>query len=93
MHLKVDQAIQEIDASVMNSDTFEDPGEREKLVGYLERWLRELCPEPNVVFGEQGEREFYELMQAYRHAPHTPQKDVVAAYEAVKAHIKTHRLR
>jgi hypothetical protein len=93
MHPKVAQAIQEIDAAVFNSDTFDDEGERDELARYIERWLRELFPEPNVVFGEAGEREFYELMQAYRHAPHSPQRDVVEAYEAVKAHIKKSRLR
>lgn len=28
------------------------------------------------------DRDIYEAFQAYRHAPHTPQSDVVAAYEA-----------
>lgn len=34
------------------------------------------------------EREFYELMQAYRHAPVVDQAAVVAAFEAVKQIIR-----
>ena len=34
------------------------------------------------------EQEFYELMQAYRHAPVTDQSAVVAAFEAVKQIIR-----
>lgn len=34
------------------------------------------------------EQEFYELMQAYRHAPATDQAAVVAAFEAVKQAIR-----
>lgn len=37
---------------------------------------------------EEEEREFYELMQAYRHAPPADQKAVIEAYEAVKTFIK-----
>jgi hypothetical protein len=93
MHPDVKDAIAHIDAAVFNGDTFDDEANRTELLECIERWLRELCPEPNVVFGEVGEREFYELMQAYRHAAHSPQTEVVAAYEAVKAHIKEHGLR
>lgn len=32
-------------------------------------------------------KEFYDLMQAYRHAPITDQAAVIRAYEAVKAWI------
>ena len=32
--------------------------------------------------------EFYNLMQAYRHAPMEDQKAVVAAYKAVKEHLR-----
>lgn len=35
-------------------------------------------------------REFYELMQLYRHCPLTPVLDVVEAYEAVKTFIREH---
>ena len=42
MHPKVEQAIQEIDAAVFSGDTFEDAEARAELIGYLERWLREL---------------------------------------------------
>jgi hypothetical protein len=34
------------------------------------------------------DQEFYEAMQQYRHAPLTSQKEVVAAYEAVKRFIR-----
>ncbi len=34
--------------------------------------------------------EFYNLMQAYRHTPFEHQKEVVAAYEAVKDWIRKH---
>jgi hypothetical protein len=34
------------------------------------------------------DREFYELMQAYRHHPLTPFDGVIAAYEAVKAYVR-----
>jgi len=34
------------------------------------------------------EQEFYELMQAYRHAPVTDQEAVCAAFEAVKQIIR-----
>lgn len=91
MHPDVKDAIAHIDAAVFNGDTFDDEANRTELLECIERWLRELCPEPDVVIGAPGERAFYELMQTYRHAPHTPQRDVVAAYEAVKAHVNKHR--
>lgn len=42
---------------------------------------------PAVLIDALESEEFYGLMQAYRHAPLTPQKDVVEAFEAVKAYI------
>ncbi len=36
-------------------------------------------------------QEFYELMQAYRHAPATPQEHVIEAFDAVKAFVRTQR--
>lgn len=36
-------------------------------------------------------QEFYELLQAYRHAPLYPQADVVAAFEAIKAWVRASR--
>lgn len=41
-----------------------------------------------VVLGEQGERAFYDLMQAYRMARVEDQKHVAETYAAVKAFIK-----
>jgi hypothetical protein len=92
LHPKVEQAIQEIDAAVFNGDQFDDEENRDRLLRMIERWVGALAPESEVVIGVQGERAFYDLMQAYRHAPHSPQSDVVAAYEAVKAHIRKHGL-
>lgn len=93
MHPKVAQAIQEIDAAVFNGDDFDDKGECDELLHYVERWLRQLSPEVDTVLSASGEREFYELMQAYRHAPHSPQRDVVAAYEAVKTYLTSNGFR
>jgi hypothetical protein len=42
MHPKVAQAIQEIDAAVFNSDTFDDPDDKAELQRFLDRWCREL---------------------------------------------------
>lgn len=42
MHPSVIKAIQEIDAAVMNGDTFEDAEARTELLEYIERWKREL---------------------------------------------------
>jgi hypothetical protein len=41
-----------------------------------------------VRFDFLDEREFYELMQVYRHAPLSPQKRVIEAFEAVKRYIR-----
>lgn len=43
MHPSVAKAIQEIDAAVMNGDTFENPDARKELLEYIERWKRELA--------------------------------------------------
>jgi len=53
MHPKVAQAIQEIDAAVFNSDTFdsdtpEGESDRKELLKYLARWSRELRPHPTA---------------------------------------------
>lgn len=45
-------------------------------------------PEAPMVTSTPGDREFYELMQAYRTAPINNQKAVTEAYEAVKAYVK-----
>ena len=42
MHPKIEAAIEEIDAAVMNGDTFEDVEAREELLEVIERWRREL---------------------------------------------------
>ena len=52
-------------------------------------------PAPDLmlaVLGVQGEREFYDLMQAYRNTPLADQKAVVTAYEAVKTYLRNHRV-
>lgn len=49
--------------------------------------FQSLFKDPEAVLSTRGEREFYDLMQAYRHTPITDQKAVAAAYEAVKAFV------
>lgn len=34
-----------------------------------------------------GEKEFYEMMQAYRHAPVAPQQVVVEKFNAIKSYL------
>ena len=53
---------------------------KHKVEGYL---MEE--PTPDML----ETKEFYELMQAYRHAPHTNQEAVTEAFEAVKSFIRT----
>lgn len=40
IHLKVEEAIQQIDAALFNGDMFDDPENRAHLKGYVERWLK-----------------------------------------------------
>lgn len=42
MHPKLAQAIQEIDAAVMNGDSFWDPDDRAEFVFYLNSWVSEI---------------------------------------------------
>lgn len=51
-----------------------------------------LFMDPAPVIGIPGERAFYDLMQTYRNAPVSDQKAVTAAYEAVKDHLRKHRV-
>lgn len=44
MHLKVASAIEEIDAAVFSSDTFEDPAARASLLEHMAVWAKELAP-------------------------------------------------
>lgn len=46
MHPKVEQALEEIDAALLNGDTFEEPEDLDKLRAYLERWTRETSSPP-----------------------------------------------
>jgi hypothetical protein len=42
MHPKVAEAIQQIDAAVLNGDTFENPDDRKEFLVYLESWCKVL---------------------------------------------------
>lgn len=44
MHQSVEKAIDEIDAAVFSSDTFQDDSNRELLMRYIDRWTKELTP-------------------------------------------------
>lgn len=43
MHPKLAEAIQRIDAAVINGDTFEEPSARTEFLEYVERWCRALA--------------------------------------------------
>lgn len=45
MNAKVANAIEELDAAIMNGDTFHDPDVAMELISYLESWLGELTGE------------------------------------------------
>lgn len=46
LHPNIVRAIQEIDAAVMNGDSFDDETHRKELIEYIERWARELAQDP-----------------------------------------------
>ena len=51
IHPKVLRALEEIDAAVMNGDTFHTPEARAKLAEYIDAWLRELSTEVTDALG------------------------------------------
>ncbi len=46
MHPRVAQALEVIDAAVMNGDTFHDPEVAAQLLEYMQRWAQELLTPP-----------------------------------------------